>query len=40
MCGVEDDEYTRISGSWLHQSMTMTAVFMVPVSEGWTKILV
>ncbi len=39
MCGVEDDEYTRIDGSWLHQSMTMTAVFMVPVSEGWTKIL-
>jgi hypothetical protein len=40
MCGVEDDEYVRINGTWLHQSMTMTTVFMVPVAEGWTKILV
>jgi hypothetical protein len=40
MCGVEDDEYVRVDGMWLHQSMTMTTVFMVPVAEGWTKILV
>ena len=40
MCGVEDDEYVRVDGTWLHQSMTMTTVFMVPVAEGWTKILV
>jgi hypothetical protein len=39
MCGVEDDEYVRIDGTWLHQSMTMTTVFMVPVAQGWTKIL-
>ncbi|HEX3981274.1 MAG TPA: nuclear transport factor 2 family protein [Acidimicrobiales bacterium] len=39
MGGVENDEYVRINGTWLHQSMTMTTVFMVPVAEGWTKIL-
>jgi hypothetical protein len=40
MCGYEDDEYIRTEGVWLHRSMTLTTVFMAPVGEGWTKILV
>jgi SnoaL-like domain len=39
MGGVENDEYVRVGGTWLHQSMTMTTLFMVPAAEGWTKIL-
>ena len=39
MCGYEDDEYLRVDGVWLHQSMRLTTVFMSPVGEGWTKIL-
>jgi hypothetical protein len=40
MCGYEDDEYERVDGSWLHRSMKLTTVFMAPVGEGWTKVLV
>jgi hypothetical protein len=40
MCGYEDDEYIRTEGGWLHRSMKLTTVFMAPVGEGWTKILV
>jgi hypothetical protein len=40
MCGYEDDEYIRTAGVWLHRSMKLTTVFMSPVGEGWTKILV
>jgi hypothetical protein len=40
MCGYEDDEYARIDDEWLHRSMTLTTVFMAPVGEGWTRILV
>jgi hypothetical protein len=40
MCGYEDDEYIRTEGVWLHRSMKLTTVFMAPVGEGWTKILV
>jgi len=40
MSGYEDDEYARVEGSWLHRSMKLTTVFMTPVGEGWTRILV
>lgn len=35
MCGYEEDEYRRVDGVWLHQSMTLTTVFMSPVGAGW-----
>lgn len=40
MSGYEDDEYARVDGIWLHRTMRLTTVFMTPVGEGWTKILV
>jgi hypothetical protein len=40
MSGYEDDEYARTDGVWLHRSMTLTTVFMSPVGEGWTRVLV
>jgi hypothetical protein len=40
MCGYEDDDYLRVDGVWLHHAMKLTTVFMSPVGEGWTKILV
>lgn len=40
MCGVEDDEYARVDGVWLHRSMRLTTVVMAPVGQGWDKIFV
>ena len=40
MSGYEDDEYLRSDGVWLHRSMRLTTVFMAPVGEGWTRVLV
>jgi hypothetical protein len=40
MCGYEDDEYARVNGVWLHRSMRLTTVFMAPVGDGWTRVLV
>jgi hypothetical protein len=40
MSGYEDDEYARVDGAWLHRSMKLTTVFMTPVGDGWTRILV
>ena len=40
MCGYEDDEYARVDGIWLHRTMRLTTVFMTPVGQGWTTILV
>jgi hypothetical protein len=40
MCGYEDDEYARVDGVWLHSSMRLTTVFMTPVGDGWTRVLV
>ena len=40
MCGYEDDVYERIDDRWLYRSMTLTSVFMAPVNDGWTRILV
>jgi hypothetical protein len=39
MCGVEDDEYARVEGVWLHRSMKLTTLFMAPAAEGWSRIL-
>ena len=35
MTGVEDDEYVRIDGRWLHSSMKLSVHFMVPYDRGW-----
>ena len=40
MSGYEDDEYVLVDGVWLCRSMTLTTVFMTPVTEGWTTIFV
>jgi len=40
MAGVEDDEYRRIDGVWLHQRMKLTVVFLAPHETGWQKVLV
>jgi SnoaL-like domain len=40
MSGYEDDVYAQVDRVWLHRSMKLTTVFMSPVGEGWTKILV
>jgi len=40
MTGYEDDEYALVEGVWLCRSMTLTTVFMTPVTEGWTKVFV
>jgi hypothetical protein len=40
MCGYEDDEYALVDGVWIHSSMKLTTVFMTPVGEGWTRVLV
>jgi len=40
MCGVEDDEYELVEGSWLHRSMRLTTVVMAPVGSGWERVFV
>ena len=37
MTGVEEDEYVRGDGVWLHQSMRLEVVFMAPYERGWAK---
>lgn len=37
MAGVEDDEYARIDGEWLHRRMALRVVFMAPYERGWSK---
>jgi hypothetical protein len=39
MAGVEDDEYRRVGGAWLHQRMKLTVVFYAPHETGWQKLL-
>jgi SnoaL-like domain len=39
MCGYEDDTYSRVNGVWLHATMSLSTVFVSPVSEGWPRIL-
>ena len=40
MAGVEDDEYRRVDGVWLHQRMKLSVVFLAPHETGWQKVLV
>lgn len=35
MTGVEDDEYVRVGGRWLHSRMKLTVHFMVSHERGW-----
>ena len=35
MSGYEDDEYVKRDGVWLHQSMKLSVIFMVPHDRGW-----
>ena len=35
MAGVEDDEYARVDGVWLHSAMKLRVVFLAPHERGW-----
>jgi len=37
MAGVEDDQYVRTDGVWLHEHMKLDVVFMAPHDRGWAK---
>lgn len=36
MAGVEDDEYARVGGAWLHARMKLAVHFFAPHERGWT----
>jgi len=36
MTGVEDDEYHRVDGHWLHSRMRLRVIFMAPYNRGWS----
>lgn len=38
MAGYEDDEYRKVDGEWLHQSMKLSVAFLAPHETGWQKI--
>jgi hypothetical protein len=38
MCGYEDDGYIRTKSRWLHQSMSLTTVFLSPTDAGFDRI--
>jgi len=38
MAGYEDDEYRKVQGEWLHQSMALKVAFLAPHETGWQKI--
>jgi len=38
MAGYEDDEYRKVEGEWLHQSMKLSVAFLAPHETGWQKI--
>ena len=35
MAGVEEDEYVRVGGRWLHRSMKLRVAFFAPYERGW-----
>lgn len=35
MAGVEEDEYRRVDGEWLHSRMKLSVVFLAPYGRGW-----
>ncbi|MCH2171463.1 nuclear transport factor 2 family protein [Myxococcota bacterium] len=38
MAGVEDDEYVRLDGVWLHSRMKLDLIFMAPYEDGWARV--
>ncbi len=40
MAGVEDDEYHRVGGEWLHASMKLEVVFFAPYDGGWKRMAI
>ena len=38
MAGFEDDTYRKVDGTWLHQGMKLTVVFLSPHETGWEKV--
>lgn len=37
MAGVEDDDYVKVEGQWLHRRMKLDVVFMAPYDRGWVR---
>jgi hypothetical protein len=37
MAGVEDDEYRKVEGVWLHSAMKLRVVFLAPHETGWAR---
>jgi hypothetical protein len=37
MAGLEEDEYRRVDGRWLHSRMGLRVAFMAPHERGWGK---
>ncbi len=37
MSGLEEDEYVRVDGSWLHSRMQLKVIFMAPYELGWAR---
>jgi hypothetical protein len=35
LAGVEEDEYRKVAGAWLHHRMTLRVVFLAPHATGW-----
>ena len=35
MAGVEEDEYARVDGRWLHAAMKLKVVLFAPHAQGW-----
>ncbi len=38
MAGVEDDEYAKVDGRWLHSRMQLRVVFLAPHDVGWATV--
>ena len=37
MAGLENDEYVRVDGDWLHSRMSLEVAFMAPYELGWAR---
>ena len=37
MAGVEEDEYQRVDGTWLHRSMQLRVVILAPYELVWAR---
>lgn len=36
LAGVEEDEYRRVEGRWLHSRLTLRVIFLAPHASGWS----